>query len=520
MSDQENKPRLCHLVMWPSNIFSGYGFNLHAEKGKAGQFIGKVDGGSPSQAAGLKDGDRIVEVNDVNIGNENHQQVVTRIKAGGEEVKLLVVDAETDAIYKENKQVVRGDSPDVVHLTAKRPHPDEQEITDEVQASPRSSVGGEDDRKSEKSERSDHSEPQEPEPEVEAVVAAVNEVEIEKEEELASKHLPRNCKVTKWPDFQGYGFNLHAERDRVGQFIGQIDDDSPADAASLREGDRIIEVNGANIENETHQQVIQRIKAGANHTTLLVLDREGDDYYKSKGMTISSELYIVRQCSNPPREGVENGIQNVTNDTKQEDLSSVCYPRLCHIKKWPDFRGYGFNLHAERDRKGQFIGQIDANSPAEAGGLKDGDRIIEVNGDNVEDDAHQQVIQRIKAGGDETRMLVLDKAADEYYRGKGISVNNRMSSVKYMTTPDRSSRVNGTSSPATVTQNTVPVSNSSSSTSYVPVRSPPPTTSNGGVDFTNLSAKEMKELVISRRKKDPRTENMDFRRKYDEFNRL
>lgn len=129
MSDQENKPRLCHLVKWPSNIFPGYGFNLHAEKGKAGQFIGKVDDGSPSQAAGLKDGDRIVEVNGVNIGNENHQQVVTRIKAGGEEVRLLVVDAETDAIYKENKQVVRGDSPDVVHLTAERPRPDEQEIT-------------------------------------------------------------------------------------------------------------------------------------------------------------------------------------------------------------------------------------------------------------------------------------------------------------------------------------------------------------------------------------------------------
>lgn len=139
------------------------------------------------------------------------------------------------------------------------------------------------------------------EPEVEAVVAAVNEVEIEKEEELASEHLPRNCKITKWPDFVGYGFNLHAERDRVGQFIGKIDDDSPADAACLKEGDRIIEVNGANIENETHQQVIQRIKAGGDQTTLLVLDREGDDYYKSKGMTLSSELSIVRQCSNPPR---------------------------------------------------------------------------------------------------------------------------------------------------------------------------------------------------------------------------
>jgi hypothetical protein len=50
-------------------------------------------------------------------------------------------------------------------------------------------------------------EPHEPEPEVEAVVAAVNEVEIEKNEKLASEHLPRNCKITKWPDFQGYGFN-------------------------------------------------------------------------------------------------------------------------------------------------------------------------------------------------------------------------------------------------------------------------------------------------------------------------
>jgi hypothetical protein len=46
----------------------------------------------------------------------------------------------------------------------------------EVQANPRSSDGGEEDRKSEKSERSEHSEPQQPEPEVEAVVAAVNEV--------------------------------------------------------------------------------------------------------------------------------------------------------------------------------------------------------------------------------------------------------------------------------------------------------------------------------------------------------
>lgn len=531
MSDQENKPRLCHLSKWPDNIFPGYGFNLHAEKGKAGQYIGKVDEGSPSEAAGLKESDRIVEVNGVNIGNENHQQVVTRIKAGGEEVKLLVVDAETDRIYKENKQVVRNDLPEVVYLTSIRPRPDEQDNTDDVQASPRSSVGGEEDRKSERSEKSDQSEPQEPEPqepepEIEHVTAATSEIEVQREEELDSEHLPRNCKITKWPDFQGYGFNLHAERDRVGQFIGKIDDDSPAEEAGLREGDRILEVNGANIENETHQQVIARIKAGGDCTTMLVLDREGDDHYKSKGITVSSNMSIVKQLFNQPR-GVSNGVQAVEEITnvrnQEEDISPDYYPRLCHIKKWADFQGYGFNLHAERDRKGQFIGQIDAGSPADAGGLKDGDRIIEVNGENVEDDSHQQVIQRIKAGGDQTKMLVLDRSADDYFRAKGINVNGRMSNVKTITTPERSSQVNGTST--NVTNNASPVSNSSYQTGYVApkqetVSRPPPTSSNGGVDFTKLSAKEMRELVASKKKKDPRKENTDFRRKYDEFNKL
>ncbi|ESP04688.1 hypothetical protein LOTGIDRAFT_198460, partial [Lottia gigantea] len=92
--DSELRPRLCHILKWPD--FQGYGFNLHAEKGKAGQFIGKVDEDSPASSAGLKSGDRIVEVNGVNIGNENHQQVVKRVKQGGDQTKLLVVDDETD----------------------------------------------------------------------------------------------------------------------------------------------------------------------------------------------------------------------------------------------------------------------------------------------------------------------------------------------------------------------------------------------------------------------------------------
>jgi len=105
------RPRLCHLRKWSD--FNGYGFNLHAERGKAGQFIGTVDPLSPAVAANLRPGDRIIEVNGVNIGSENHQQVVQRIKAVTDETRLLVVDEEADTYYKKHKMVVRGDMDNV-----------------------------------------------------------------------------------------------------------------------------------------------------------------------------------------------------------------------------------------------------------------------------------------------------------------------------------------------------------------------------------------------------------------------
>src|SRR6218665_323248 len=92
----------------------------------------------------------------------------------------------------------------------------------------------------------------------------------------------RLCHLIKWPDFDGYGFNLHAEKEKTGQFIGKVDDDSPAMLAGLREGDRIVEVNFVNISNENHRQVVERIKSIPNETRLLVVDNEVDRWYKGR----------------------------------------------------------------------------------------------------------------------------------------------------------------------------------------------------------------------------------------------
>jgi len=67
------EPRVCHLHRVPD--YDGYGFKLRAEEGKPGQFISDVDAGSPADTAGLRDGDRIVRVNGVNVNNEDYSQV-------------------------------------------------------------------------------------------------------------------------------------------------------------------------------------------------------------------------------------------------------------------------------------------------------------------------------------------------------------------------------------------------------------------------------------------------------------
>ncbi|NXA48584.1 NHRF1 protein, partial [Nothocercus julius] len=89
-------------------------------------------------------------------------------------------------------------------------------------------------------------------------------------------------------------------------------------------------------------------------------------------------------------------------------------PRLCHMKKGPN--GYGFNLHSDKTRPGQYVRAVDPDSPAEVAGLSPQDRIVEVNGVCMEGKQHADVVAAIKAGGDETKLLVVDVLTDEFFK--------------------------------------------------------------------------------------------------------
>lgn len=217
--------------------------------------------------------------------------------------------------------------------------------------------------------------------------------------------LPRLCCLEKGPN--GYGFHLHGEKGKLGQFIRLVEPDSPAEKAGLLAGDRLVEVNGDNVEQETHQQVVGRIRAAPDAVRLLVVDPEADARLQKLGLR-------ARAPDGPPSAPAEPQELPDGAPEKRPPERPELRPRLCAMKKGPN--GYGFNLHSDKSRPGQFIRAVDASSPAEASGLKAQDRIVEVNGVCMEGKQHGDVVSAIKAGGDETKLLVVDPETDEFFK--------------------------------------------------------------------------------------------------------
>jgi hypothetical protein len=94
--------RLCHLRRLNSSV--QYGFNIKSKTNLECQYIGKVDKLTPADLAGVKSGDKIIEINNINASSLNYADIMKIIKSGfnnnPNELLLLVVDETTDNFYK------------------------------------------------------------------------------------------------------------------------------------------------------------------------------------------------------------------------------------------------------------------------------------------------------------------------------------------------------------------------------------------------------------------------------------
>ncbi|KAL0964878.1 hypothetical protein UPYG_G00330310 [Umbra pygmaea] len=245
---------------------------------------------------------------------------------------------------------------------------------------------------------------------------------------------PRLCVLEK--DSNGYGFHLHGEKDKIGQFIRQVEPDSPAATAGLLAGDQLSFVNGERVSGESHQQVVARIRATVGKLELVVLDAETAELLRKHNLECRKE-YVTEGIPIPgsdanhgaessgssrqstPTPGENGNLSQLTQAVGCKDSKAELRPRLCSMKKGST--GYGFNLHSEKSKPGQYIRAVDPDSPAEKAGLKPQDKIIQVNSVSVVMMQHADVVAAIKAGGDGTSLLVVDPETDDFFNSCNVT---------------------------------------------------------------------------------------------------
>lgn len=202
-------------------------------------------------------------------------------------------------------------------------------------------------------------------------------------------------------------------------------------------------------------------------------------------------------------------------------------PRLCHVSKRADFDGYGFNLHAEKGRPGQYIGKVDESSPAESSGLRQGDRILEVNGISIGSETHKQVVERIKSVKDKTKLLVIDPKADinnhqqlamiekikKSANGVADHENNNGKSVEAPETHYNNTNHNNNHSAIEVKVETNGNGNGNGNLSLESTDSSKSTASK--TLQLPMTVAEMRAQLKSKKRPDPKTEGLDVRKKYE-----
>ncbi|PAV58251.1 hypothetical protein WR25_11908 [Diploscapter pachys] len=114
---------------------------------------------------------------------------------------------------------------------------------------------------------------------------------------------PRPHLVTVVKSSTGFGFNIKGQVSEGGQLrsingelyaplqhVSAVLPGGAAEKAHLRKGDRILEVNGVNVEGATHRQVVDTIKHGGDRLTMIVIsvpDEEIDRFEAGEESNIS-----------------------------------------------------------------------------------------------------------------------------------------------------------------------------------------------------------------------------------------
>ncbi|GAB1597467.1 membrane-associated guanylate kinase, WW and PDZ domain-containing protein 1 isoform X1 [Argonauta hians] len=234
----------------------GFGFVIISSVSKAGSTIGRILENSPAERCNrLHVGDRILAVNNVDISHMHHEEIVNLIKESEYSVTLTIGSPQDDASSTTSTSQ-RSSAGSMINAMA-YPAISESDISHRSDHSPYHQPTNERYGTTQHAERpKDVSRP----PRIQN-----HQSSQENEEEIYSVELQRGTR--------GFGFSIRGGREfnNMPLYVLRIAEGGTADLDSnLRVGDQILEINGYNTNNITHQQAIDIIQNGGNSVQMLV----------------------------------------------------------------------------------------------------------------------------------------------------------------------------------------------------------------------------------------------------------
>ncbi|KFU95599.1 Na(+)/H(+) exchange regulatory cofactor NHE-RF3, partial [Chaetura pelagica] len=232
---------------------------------------------------------------------------------------------------------------------------------------------------------------------------------------------PRECKVTKNAQ-KSYGFYLRVEKDTTGHLIRNVEKNSPAEEAGLKDGDRVLRVNGVFVDKKEHSQVVEIVKTSGNSVVLLVLDDASYQKAEKEGVNLED---LGQKVSSGQQEEQQSAL-TLANGAIAADPQ----PRLCYLVK--EEKGYGFSLKTTAGQKGIFIVELLPQGAAAKAGVQNNDRLIEINGKNVENDTHGDVVEKVKKSGNHVMFLLSNEETDRYYASQKMVLSKESANLRLL----------------------------------------------------------------------------------------
>jgi C-terminal processing protease CtpA/Prc len=404
-----------------------FGFSLAYENSKCFNFyVETVENNSPASRAGLRPGDRLIEVDGISISNKSLEQVLELINEAKlrSKLKLLVLPVDVVTFGKTNFNYVGNNT-----FKKKQPKPVNNNNHANVRVKPEL-----------RKEIFVYHNPTH----LYNIQNGLSSRSLNRKEQINDllRPVPRLCTIykrnSKLTISSNIGFGIKSKQTTISipnyLRISIVNYKSPAYLSGLEAGDFIVEINGRNTLSMTINDALYFIKSLYeinNHVKLLVVSEFCYNWLREHEM-------LDCLCSTD---------SNVFSYADYLNFGPIYVPRLCKIKLSSFNKSFGFTLDTfavntsmsrittTNQSYAHIISEIEPGSPSYLANLKIGDRIIECNSINIENENQSQFIDKLYQlliDKKQVDLFVIDPEADKYFKIKCIKLHSMLPIVEYI----------------------------------------------------------------------------------------